>query len=105
MSRVNDQRERMHMTPWNLRIGIHTGGVMAGIVGRSKFTYDIWGDAVNVASRMESTGEAGKIVLSDTTYHLVRDQFACTHRGPIEAKNRGVLETYVLDRALNSGVD
>lgn len=97
MTRVNSQREKMRMAPWELRIGLHTGGVMAGVVGRSKFTYDIWGDAVNVASRMESTGEPGRIVLSDTTYNLVRDRFACTHRGTVEAKNRGSLETYFLD--------
>lgn len=99
MARVNAQREKMRLAPWGLRIGIHTGPVMAGVVGKKKFTYDIWGDAVNIAARMESSGEAGRIALSESTYHRVKDQFACSHRGPVEAKNKGVLETYFLDGA------
>lgn len=96
MHRTNTQREKMHLEPWHLRIGIHTGSVMAGVVGRDKFTYDIWGDAVNVASRIESTGEAGRIALSESTYHRIKDQYECRHRGQIEAKNRGLLDSYFL---------
>ncbi len=99
MARVNTQREKMRLQPWELRIGLHTGPVMAGVVGKRKFTYDIWGDAVNVASRIESNGEAGRIALSENTYNHVKDQFECEHRGPIEAKNKGPLETYFLNRA------
>jgi class 3 adenylate cyclase len=97
MARVNSQREKMRLPAWELRIGLHTGPVMAGVVGKKKFTYDIWGDAVNIASRMESTGEPGRIALSESTYHHVKDQFECEHRGPIEIKNRGVMEAYFLN--------
>jgi len=98
MTRVNSQRERMRLLPWELRIGLHTGPVMAGVVGKKKFTYDIWGDAVNVAARMESSGEAGRIALSESTYRHVEDQFECEHRGKIEAKNKGPLDMYFLNR-------
>jgi class 3 adenylate cyclase len=97
MDRVNAQRTKMRMEPWELRIGIHTGSVMAGVVGRKKFTYDIWGDAVNIAARMEQSGEPGRIILSDTTYNLVKHRFDCDPRGIIEAKNRGPLNTYLLN--------
>ena len=98
VTRVNRQRKKMRLRPWELRIGIHTGPVMAGVVGRKKFTYDIWGDAVNVASLMESSGEAGRIVISESTYHCVKDEFECKRRGPIKGKNKGVLESYFLNR-------
>ena len=80
-------------------VGLHTGPVMAGVVGRKKFTYDIWSDAVNVASLMESTGEAGRIVISESTYHCVKDEFECERRGPIEGKNKGVLDSHFLNRS------
>jgi len=97
MARSNRQREKMRMSPWELRIGLHTGPVMAGVVGKRKFTYDIWGDAVNVAARMESSGEAGRIAISESTYHRVKDEFECEHRGQIEAKNKGLLNAYFLN--------
>ena len=77
-----------------MRVGIHTGPVVAGIVGDKKFQYDIWGDTVNIASRMESSGEAGKINISETTYELVKDKFKCEYRGEIAAKNKGMLKMY-----------
>ncbi len=80
--------------PWRLRVGIHTGPLVAGVVGKKKFAYDIWGDAVNIAARMESSGEAGKINISGETYELVKDQFACEHRGKVYAKNKGEVEMY-----------
>jgi class 3 adenylate cyclase len=98
VTRVNRQRKKMRLQPWELRIGIHTGPVMAGVVGRKKFTYDIWGDAVNVASLMESNGKAGRIVISESTYHCVKDEFECERRSPIEGKNKGVLESHFLNR-------
>ena len=98
MARANRQREKMRLPRWELRIGLHTGSVMAGVVGRKKFTYDIWGDAVNVAARMESNGAAGRIALSESTYHRVKDQFECEHHGQIEAKNKGLLDMYFLNR-------
>jgi class 3 adenylate cyclase len=77
-----------------VRIGIHSGSVVAGIVGVKKFAYDIWGDTVNTAARMEQNGEAGKVNISQATYELVKDKFACEFRGEIEAKNKGKLKMY-----------
>jgi class 3 adenylate cyclase len=82
---------------FELRIGIHTGPVVAGIVGVKKFAYDIWGDTVNTASRMESSGEVGKINISETTYALIKDQFSCTHRGKVTAKGKGEIDMYFVD--------
>jgi class 3 adenylate cyclase len=82
---------------WELRLGIHSGAVVAGVIGKNKFAYDIWGDAVNLASRMESSGEAGKVNISGATYELVKDKFQCTYRGKIEAKNKGEVEMYFVE--------
>lgn len=82
---------------FEVRIGIHTGSVVAGIVGVKKFAYDIWGDTVNTAARMEQNGEAGKINISATTYELVKRKFKCQYRGEIEAKNKGKLRMYFLE--------
>ncbi len=79
---------------FNFRIGIHSGNVVAGIVGVKKFAYDIWGDTVNTAARMEQTCEPGKINISETTYDLVKDKFTCAYRGEIEAKNKGFMKMY-----------
>ncbi len=86
--------------PFELRIGIHTGPVVAGIVGIKKFAYDIWGDTVNLAARMEQNSEAGKINISGSTYELVKDKFTCTHRGKIQAKNKGEIDMYFVEAAL-----
>jgi class 3 adenylate cyclase len=79
---------------FELRIGIHSGPVVAGIVGQKKYAYDIWGDTVNLAARMESSGEAGKINVSDATYELVKDKIQCEFRGEIEAKGKGKIKMY-----------
>lgn len=79
---------------FDIRLGINTGPVVAGVVGTHKFAYDIWGDTVNVASRMESNSEAGKINISENTYELVKDEFKCDFRGIIDVKNRGEMKMY-----------
>ena len=71
--------------------------MVAGIVGVKKFAYDIWGDTVNVAARMEQNSEAGKINISQTTYDLVKEKFTCIYRGEIEAKNKGKLGMYFVE--------
>lgn len=79
---------------WDLRIGIHTGPVIAGVVGQKKLSYDIWGDTVNTASRMESSGEPGKINISGSTYELIHDFFACEYRGMMPVKYKGNIDMY-----------
>ena len=86
---------------FEIRIGMHTGSVVAGIVGVKKFAYDIWGDTVNTASRMESSGEAGMINISETTYTLVKDTFKCNYRGEIEAKGKGKVKMYFVEEYHN----
>jgi class 3 adenylate cyclase len=84
-------------TPFEIRIGIHTGPVIAGIVGVRKFAYDIWGDTVNTAARMEQNSHTGKINISGTTYDLVKDHFKCSYRGKIDAKNKGMIDMYFVE--------
>jgi ligand-binding sensor domain-containing protein/class 3 adenylate cyclase len=98
MNELKKQKEDSGEPYWEIRIGIHTGPLIAGVVGKRKFAYDIWGDTVNTASRMESSGEAGKVNISGTTYELVKEFFECTHRGKIAAKNKGDIDMYFVDR-------
>ena len=81
---------------FNVRIGISTGPAVAGIIGRKKFIYDLWGDAVNVASRMETLGQAGSIHVSENTYLRLRDKYLFQSRGPVDVKGHGVMNTYFL---------
>ena len=94
------EKQKHNLPYWNMRVGIHTGSVIAGVVGTQKFAYDIWGDTVNTASRMESGCENGKINLSETTYQLVKNQFQCAYRGEIEIKHGNKLGMYFVDADL-----
>jgi adenylate cyclase len=88
---------------WDIRVGIHTGTVIAGVVGHKKLTYDIWGDTVNTASRMESSGEAGKVNISGTTYEFVKEYFTCEYRGRMPVKYKGDLDMYFVT-GINPGL-
>lgn len=81
----------------DFRFGINSGPVVAGVVGTSTFHYDLWGDAVNVASRMESTGEVGKVHISQSTFDLVEAEFTCAPRGAIEVKGKGEMQTWFVE--------
>lgn len=79
---------------WSLRVGIHTGSVVAGVIGSKRFAYDIWGDSVNIASRIEAASNVGKVNVSGVTYELVKEFFTCEYRGEIKAKNKGKIDMY-----------
>ncbi len=89
------------ITPFDVRIGLNTGPVVAGVVGTKKFAYDIWGDTVNVASRMESNSEPGRINVSENTYELIKDIFDCEYRGEIKVKNHGKMKMYFVNGRTN----
>jgi len=97
ISKKNKELEANGEPPWNLRVGIHTGPVVAGVVGKKKYAYDVWGSTVNIASRMESNGEIGKVNISEDTYNLVKDKYNCLHRGKIMAKNVGEIDMYFIE--------
>lgn len=93
----NSNRNEYGLASWELRIGIHVGPIVAGVVGKKKYAYDIWGSTVNIASRMESNGEPGKVNISSSTYELIKDQYQCSHRGKIHAKNVGDIDMYFIN--------
>ena len=97
LNKLKKERQKNKQSFFEVRIGIHTGPVIAGVVGTKKFAYDIWGDTVNTASRMESSGEPGKINISGTTYELVKKKFSCTPRGKVKAKGKGEVEMYFVE--------
>jgi adenylate cyclase len=94
---ANAKLDDITTAAFDIRIGINTGPVVAGVVGTKKFAYDIWGDAVNIASRMESNSEAGRINISENTYQIVKSEFDCEYRGEIEVKNRGYMKMYFVN--------
>ncbi|NMC40597.1 MAG: hypothetical protein GYA43_05400, partial [Bacteroidales bacterium] len=97
MNNLKATAEIEGMKFWDIRIGIHTGTVIAGVVGQKKLSYDIWGDTVNTASRMESSGEPGKINISGTTHEFVRDFFICRYRGKMPVKYKGEIDMYFVE--------
>ncbi|MCF8237805.1 MAG: tetratricopeptide repeat protein [Saprospiraceae bacterium] len=96
---LEEQQKRVleNRSWFDIRIGLHSGPVVAGVIGLRKFSYDIWGDTVNIAARMESSGEAGKVNISEATCALVKDQFDCQFRGQIPAKNKGEIGMYFVE--------
>ena len=93
----NEIRISMGLPAWELRIGIHVGPIVAGVVGRKKYAYDIWGSTVNIASRMESSGVPGQVNISAAAYEKIKDKFVCIYRGKIHAKNVGEVDMYLVD--------
>lgn len=83
---------------FDVRAGINSGPLVAGIVGIKKFAYDIWGDTVNTAARMESNSETGKLNVSDSTYELIKDKYNCEYHGKIDVKNKGIVDMYFVTK-------
>ena len=90
--------EGLDLNNWSFRIGIHTGPCISGVIGYKKYTFDIWGDSVNIASRLETAGEPGKINISKDTYEEVKQLFDCTYRGIQEVEKIGPVNMYFLNR-------
>ena len=80
----------------SFRIGINSGSMIAGVIGRRKFVYDVWGDAVNIASRMESHGLGGAVQITNATYELIKDEFECEPRGIVNVKGKGEMDVWLV---------
>ncbi len=89
-----EERNKQSAFKWRLRVGLHTGPVVAGVVGTKRYAFDIWGDTVNIASRMESSGEIGRVNISAYTYDLIREIYDCEYRGKVFAKGKGEMDMY-----------
>jgi class 3 adenylate cyclase len=98
MNGFNTIKKIQNLPAFELRIGINTGPVVAGVVGITKFAYDIWGDTVNLASRLEHKSEPGKINISEATWSLIKDHFDCNFRGKIAVKSKGEIDMYFVER-------
>ena len=97
VSELNSARSEHGQEPWMMRVGLNSGAAMAGVVGKNKFVYDIWGDTVNLASRFEQAGQEGKINISESTYYAVGDYFECEERGKIELKKQKPYESVLVE--------
>jgi class 3 adenylate cyclase len=100
MNQMKEIKHQQGLDYWELRLGMNSGPLVAGVVGHKKFAYDVWGDTVNTASRLESSGLPGKINISLTTYEAIKHLFDCEHRGQVEAKNKGGIDMYFLNGIL-----
>jgi class 3 adenylate cyclase/tetratricopeptide (TPR) repeat protein len=100
MISMNNRRTASGLQSWELRIGIHIGPAVAGVVGRKKYAYDIWGSTVNIASRMESSGEPGFVNISSAAHELVKHRYDCVYRGKVYAKNIGEIDMYFVDKEI-----
>lgn len=98
MNKHQEKEASSEMLSWELRLGINTGPLVAGVIGKNKFAYDVWGDTVNTASRMESNGEVNRVNVSGVTYELIKAYFECEHRGKINAKGKGEVDMYFVNR-------
>lgn len=98
MTSLREERTRRGKPFWQLRLGIHTGPLVAGVIGDKKFAYDVWGDTVNTASRMESSGTPERVNVSQWTHEVVKNYFDCEHRGKVHAKNKGEIHMYYVNR-------
>ncbi|HXG67639.1 MAG TPA: adenylate/guanylate cyclase domain-containing protein [Blastocatellia bacterium] len=97
MAELQERRAAQNRPHWHLRVGIHSGRLVAGVIGQEKFAYDVWGDTVNTASRLESSGVADRINISGATYERVKEFFACEYRGRVAAKNKGEIDMYFVN--------
>lgn len=97
---LNDIFQQKGLPQINFRVGIHSGPLISGIVGRKKFAYDIWGDTVNIAARLEQSGVPGKVNISGMTYELIKDSFNCSYRGKVDAKNKGKIDMYFVENII-----
>lgn len=102
---LNEKRHIKGQVIFNIRVGINTGPLVAGVVGIKKFAYDIWGDTVNTAARLQEKGEAGRINISGSTYDLIKQAYPCTYRGKIEAKNKGQIDMYFVENTYQNILD
>ena len=97
MQQLSDKRKLVNQKSFGIRIGVHSGSLVAGVVGSKKFAYDVWGDTVNTASRMESSGEPGKVNISEDTHKIIQGKFMFEGRGMVKAKNKGEIEMYFVE--------
>jgi adenylate cyclase len=98
LAKINRQREKLHLPAWQVRIGINTGPVIAGVVGKHKFTYDIWGNTVNITQRVEAAGVPGRISIAESTWQHIKTRFETDARGAVEVKHQGLVNMYYLNR-------